>query len=301
MNTNATSNITNAPMLDKVKAGKVPGLSPVKGITPEALKAAGITYPNKRAVKAVVDSIRLNGGYVPEGISETGLALVAAVGTGTKAIENAKRTIAISVALMEETGEYANLLAPSGKPFKSARDLFRAAYPALADSTIRNYLDIGRNLYLPALRNELSPTLKALAERDPGTVQAAMSSLKDDTKRKAFEKALSEVKPGPKGYTSKQVSDAVKAVKAVNKPDKSKENGTVLTDKKAAKAAGEERLEAVRVALKQALAPDWTEGELHMTVGEERVARFMSTVKTATADGEAALLFVKALYAALQK
>ena len=67
----------------------------------------------------------------------------------------------------------------NGKTYDSAPMLFKAVFPHFKSSTIRNYLNVGRTIYLPAERGELSDDLKILAEYGPGTALSACGALND--------------------------------------------------------------------------------------------------------------------------
>lgn len=282
----------------------------------ELVNKAGIKTVKSAAVKnAIVNDIQLNGGYMPNDASNEAIALLGNVMANTRALETAKSKIALAFAIMDETGEYERMHDMNGKAFKSAKALFMAVFPSISDSTARNYLACGKQVYLPALKGTLDSGVQKLAQVEPGMLQFALSSLKKDDEKEELVKQLAKVKPNSKGkYSAADIKGAVnKAKEAVKikdlkgavdengKPalDKNgnppRENGTAGTDKKDEKAKKEVDKAALKTALIQVLAPEHSNGEIHFTIGEDRVARFRNTLKEAVKSPDTAKLFIEVL------
>lgn len=275
----------------------------------DLVNKAGIKTVKSTAVKnAIVNDIQLNGGYMPNDASNEAIALLGNVMANTRALETAKSKIALAFAIMDETNEYERMHDMNGKPFKSAKALFMAVFPSISDSTARNYLACGKQVYLPALKGTLDSGVQKLAQVEPGMLQFALSSLKKEEEKEELVKQLAKVKPNSKGkYSAADIRGAVNKAKeaakgkdnATGKDSKDekppRENGTAGTDKKDEKAKREVDRAALKTALIQVLAPDHSNGEIHFTIGEDRVARFRNTLKEAAKNPNTAKLFLEVL------
>jgi len=279
----------------------------------ELIGKAGIKTPKTATFKnAIVSDIQNNGGYVPNDASAEAIALLGNIQANSRAMDTAKSKIALAFAIMDETGEYSHMHDVNGKPFKSAVALFRAVFPSIADSTARNYVACGKAVYLPALKGTLDAGLQKLASAEPGMLQFALSSLKKESEKAALMDELTKVKPNSRGkYTAADIKGAVNHAKErvkesekANNPanpannaadDSKRENGTAGTANKDAKAKQEVDRAAFKTALIQAIAPEYSNGEIHFTIGEDRVARFKNTLKEAAKNPNAAKLFVDVL------
>ena len=297
------------------KTTVVTGLAVKADSFADLVNKAGIKAIKSTAVKnAIVNDIQLNGGYMPNDASNEAIALLGTIMAHTRALETAKSKIALAFAIVDETGEYERMHDMNNKPFKSAKALFMAVFPSISDSTARNYLACGKQVYLPALRGTLDSGVQKLAQVEPGMLQFALSSLKREDEKEELVKQLAKVKPNSKGkYSAADIKGAVnKAKEAVKSKDKTKvedsknenperENGTAGTDKKDEKAKKDIDRAAFKTALVQAIAPEFSNDEIHFTIGEDRVARFKNTLKEASKDPNSAKLFIDVLLEIVEK
>lgn len=282
----------------------------------ELVEKAGIKTVKSTSVKnAIIADIQLNGGFMPNDASNEAIALLGNVMANSRALETAKSKIALAFAIVDETQEYTHMHDMNGKVFKSTKELFKAVFPSIGDSTARNYLACGKQVYLPALKGTLDKGLQKLAETEPGMLQFALSSMKKDDEKEALVKELAKVKPNSKGkYSAADIKNCVsKAKEAVKNKDLvgavdengkpaldkdgnlPRENGTAGTDKKDEKAKKEVDKAALKTAMIQVLAPEHSNGEIHFTVGEDRVARFRNTLKEAAKSPNTAKLLIEVL------
>lgn len=119
------------------------------------------------------------GGLVPEGASDNLLRMAATVAVSARTIARADRTIALALARIEASDEYKEVKDNQGYAFSSTAALFGYLFPWLAKSTIYNYLNVARTLYLPAEQGELNVELIPLAQLAPSTAQFALKAIKD--------------------------------------------------------------------------------------------------------------------------
>ena len=240
-----------------------------------ALSALGIKGNVKGASKIIANA----GGFVPEGASSELLSVAATVVTNAKTAETAGRKTALALAMIEASGEYAKLRGPDGKLFKRATQLFSAMFPALADSTVRNYLNAGRTVYLPAAKGELEQDLLPIAELEPGTALSACAALNDGDARKELPQALKEAIVGKKGITQSALKKAVKVAKQRAEGggnDKEVRESSPAAD---VAAAHDTEVQALRVKLKTLMAVDAVEGDISILIKEDNVARFMALLE----------------------
>lgn len=271
----------------------VPANIPAANVNSNLLNTIGLTFN-----KSARGTIERAGGYVPDGASETLLACAASVVKNAKEALNAGRKTALALAVIERTEEYKVLKGPNGKPFKSASQLFAAMFPNLAESTVRNYLNAGRTVYLPYAEGKLESDFAFLNDLEPGTVLSMCGALNDKKARKALPAVLKENKTAERP-TQSAVKKAAAEARKVASPDKAKENGTSGTANKDAKAAADTAAEELRVAIKKVFMPDYIDGELHMIVGEDRIGQYKALMTEACRNPESALAFCKAFGKAL--
>lgn len=255
-----------------------------------------ISKADAKAAKAAKAAIRAEGGYFPESGSDT-LALVANnVISATKAAARAGRSASLSLALIDESQEYKRVKNPYGKPFKSTTELFRALFPNIADSTIYNYLNAGKEIYLPAARGALPEDLMILNTLEPGTALSAVGALRDDTVRQYLPKAISDVVADKGKLSQSGLKAAVKAAKEAAKAPV-KTDGTNPTEAKDAKAAHETAIAELRAALNKVLRPDKTKDEIMFTIDSDEKADWKNMLDNALKAPESAVLFIEALKA----
>ncbi len=268
-----------------------------------ALAAVGAKRIDKAAAKAIHDA----GGYVPIGASDTLLTLASTILKNSKVAAETGRKTAIALALIEESGEYMRLKTPSGRYFKSASELFAAMFPTLAQSTIRNYLNAARTVYLPAAKGTLEPELMPLNDLEPGTVMCVCSAMNDKNARKALPQALKEVQGDKPRITQTMVKNATKIAKAqaekassttpsndIERPD-----GTTPTPESDEKAARAAMLEAYRIAIRRIFRPDVSDGDIHLLITESDVPSYVELLNDAVSSAEKSFLFVNAMRQAI--
>ena len=266
-------------------------------LTVEALTNSGLGIKvDAKAAKAAKAAIRSEGGYFPDNGSDV-LAVVAGnVLSNAKAVSKAGRAVALSLAIIDDAEEYKRVLNPYGKPFKSSTELFRALFPTLADSTIWNYLNVGKEIYLPASRHALPDNLTILATLEPGTALSAVGALRDQEARKHLPKAIADVIADKGRLTQTGLKAAAKAAKeAVKAPTHGDEtNGTPAKD---AKAQHKTAIAELRAAMNKVLRPDKTKDETVLSIDADEKGDWKAMLDNALKSPEAAVLFVEALKA----
>lgn len=275
-------------------------LNTVSPLTVKTLIDTGLfdkASASKEAANVAKAAIRDAGGYFPEGGSDA-LALVANnVLSNSRIMSHSGRAIALSLAVIEESGEYKRVLSPYGKPFKSCGELFRALFPSLADSTINSYLNVGREIYLPAKRGTLPKEFTVLATLEPGTALSAVGALRDETVKPHLGKAITEAMVERGGKLSQSALKA--AVKSAKEAAKLPAHGAEVepTDKKDATAQHKTSVEAMRAAMNKVWRKDDSGDEIHLYFDKDDKADWKELVNNALKSPEAALLFVEAFKA----
>lgn len=246
--------------------------------------------------KAAKAAIRADGGYFPENGSDM-LAVIANNALAkSKAAASAGRAAALSLALIDDAQEYKKVMNPYGKPFKSTSELFRALFPNIADSTIWNYLNAGKVIYLPAARGELEAELMCLNELEPGTALSAVGAMRDENVRKCLPKAINDVKAERGKLSQSGLKAAVKAAKEAAKvPTHGDE--TTPTAKKDEKAAHKTAVEELRATLNKVLSVDKTKDEVIMSLDDDNKPKWRTLLDNAIKKPDDAVLFVEALKA----
>lgn len=269
-------------------------------LTKEDLYNAGIKYPAKTStLNAIKDDITRNGGFIPEKVSNELIVIIGDIRANSRIAAKSMSQICLDLALIDQSQEYKVLSGPTGKAYKSTSELFRSICPEYGESTVRNYLSVGKKVYLPAAQGSSDKAIQLLSLQEPGNAQAAVSVLDDERARKVLGEELAKAPIDKKGHIpAKAVKAAAKLAKDVmSGKEPVKSNGAdSQTAAKAEKGKTDERLEALRVALLQAMSPDKSNKELIYTIGEDRKTRYLNTLKEACKDGNTALLFVRALY-----
>lgn len=246
--------------------------------------------------KSAKAAIRADGGYFPETGSDVLAVIANNVLSSVKAAARAGRSASLSLALIDESQEYKNVLNPYGKPFKSTTELFRALFPNVADSTIWNYLNAGKEIYLPAARGTLEPELMILNTLEPGTALSAVGALRDESARKCLPKAIQDVVADKGKLSQSGLKAAVKAAKEAAKvPTHSDE--TNPTAAKNEKAIHKTAVEELRAALNKLLCPDKTKDEVHLSIDNDAKKDWRALLDNAIKKPDDAVLFVEALKA----
>lgn len=230
-------------------------------------------------------------------ITDNALAvLIASVGRNTEAARRAGKRAATALALIDVNRGFQRIVNPAtGTPFKNTSSLFRTLYPALADSTIWNYINVGKEIYLPAQAPDAPEYLKVLAELEPGTALSAVGALKDEESRKRLPAAI---KTEMKAHGGKLTQSALKAAaKAARNPNgtKDKEDGTKGTEAKDAKAKAEVSELAKKEALNKGLR-EWIQPGIHdddetpFYVNDSCLNKAKTYLKNAIEQGDANLV-----------
>ena len=269
----------------------------VSPLSADALIKSGlVTKVDAKAAKAAKAAIRADGGYFPDNGSDALAVIAGNVLSNAKAAAKAGRAVSLSLAMIDEAQEYKRVLNPYGKPFKSSAELFHALFPTLADSTIWNYLNVGKEIYLPASRNALPDDLKVLSTLEPGTALSAVGALRDENVRKNLPKAIADVIADKGKLSQSGLKAAVKAAKeAAKAPTHSDEtNGTPAKD---AKAQHETAVAELRAAMNKVLRPDKTKDETVLSIDADEKGDWKAMLDNALKTPDAAVLFVEALKA----
>lgn len=269
----------------------------VSPLSADALIKSGlVTKVDAKAAKAAKAAIRADGGYFPDNGSDALAVIAGNVLNNAKAAAKAGRAVALSLAMIDESQEYKRVLNPYGKPFKSSTELFHALFPTIADSTVWNYLNVGKTIYLPASRGALPDNLKVLSTLEPGTALSAVGALRDESVRKELPKAIADVIADKGKLSQSGLKAAVKAAKEAAKvPTHSDE--TNPTAAKDAKAAHKTAIEELRAAMNKVLRPDKTKDEIVLSIDNDEKADWKAMLDNALKTPEAATLFVEALKA----
>lgn len=260
------------------------------------IKQGFMTKADANKAKAAKAAIRADGGYFPENGSDVLAVIANNVLSSAKAAARAGRSASLSLALIDDSQEYKNVLNPYGKPFKSTTELFRALFPNLAESTLWNYLNAGKEIYLPAARGALPENLMILNTLEPGTALSAVGALRDENVRKYLPKAINDVVAEKGKLSQSGLKAAVKAAKeAAKAPVHGDEtNGTPAKD---AKAIHDTAVTEIRAALHRVLRDDKTKDEIVMTIDNDEKANWKALLDNALKTPESAVLFVEALKA----
>lgn len=260
------------------------------------IKQGFMTKADAAKAKAAKAAIRADGGYFPDNGSDVLAVIANNVLSSAKAAARAGRSASLSLALIDDSQEYKNVLNPYGKPFKSTTELFRALFPNIADSTIYNYLNAGKEIYLPAARGTLPENLMILNTLEPGTALSAVGALRDESVRKCLPKAISDVVAEKGKLSQSGLKAAVKAAKeAAKAPVKS--DGTAPTNAKDAKAAHASAVEEIRSALHKVLQDDKTRDEVILHIDNDYKADWKAMLDNALKSPDSAVLFIEALKA----
>lgn len=294
---------------DKPKAEKplvTNGAAYLPAVTIETLVSLDIVdtnakgeYNAKKAVKNARDNLTaLNVGHWTDNVSPAVAILLDSVGQNTAQAQKAGRRAALAMALVDANQTYATIVSPAGTPFKSASALFRALYPNLADSTVRNYINTGKAIYLPATNPKAPAYLKELATLEPGTALSAVGALNDENARKSLPSAIEAAKKTHGGkLTQSALKEAVK--KAKNPEPAKKEDGTKGTANKDAKAAADMNREAWKALVRRGMTMESKGNERYIYIYESLMQSAKELFRAASKDGESALAFVDALIDAL--
>lgn len=260
------------------------------------IKEGFMKEADAKKAKAAKAAIRAEGGYFPETGSDVLAVIANNVVSSAKAAARAGRSAALSLALIDDAQEYKNVMNPYGKPFKSTSELFRAMFPNIADSTIWNYLNAGKEIYLPAARGALPDNLMVLNTLEPGTALSAVGALRDENVRKYLPGAIADVMADKGKLSQSGLKAAVKAAKEKAKvPTHSDE--TNPTDAKDAKAIHATAVAEMRAALVKVFRTDKSKDEIIMTLDADEKADWKVLIENAIKTPDNAMIFVEAFKA----
>lgn len=154
-------------------------------LNPEFLKLAGIEIGTGEdaAKQARANLFMANGtkGYIPQNAnSDMAVKIADFIRTEIGAGESAMRHVSIALASLDMSEEYRNANDKNGNPYTSMLAFAMDVLPDLAKSTVAGYVSVGRNIYLPALKNRFGASSRLLAELPPSTLDALKSNLGND-------------------------------------------------------------------------------------------------------------------------
>lgn len=159
-----------------------------------ALKSAGVPIRfSKSDIETARKSIADNSanthdgfGFVESSAYGDILAVMAyrVAGTNEKA-NKAIHDMAVTLAITDSLEVWKHVTSPMGKPYKTFAAFGRDILPQLGESTVRNYISVAREVYLPILNKEL-PGLEFLDEVPVGTLSLVKSGISNESVRPAF-------------------------------------------------------------------------------------------------------------------
>lgn len=154
-------------------------------LNPEFLKLAGIeiSMDKNAAAQARANLLMANGnkGYIPQNAnSDMAVKIADFIRVEIGAGESAMRHVSIALASLDMSEEYRNANDKNGHPYTSMLAFAMDVLPELAKSTVAGYVSVGRNIYLPALKNRFGASSKLLAELPPTTLDALKSNLSNE-------------------------------------------------------------------------------------------------------------------------
>lgn len=149
------------------------------------LERAGIVLDKSTnaAAKARANLTLANGGkgYIPQNAGSDRVVQIMDYVRGEIANgENALKHVCVALASVDMSEEYRNATDANGKPYTAMLPFAMDLLPTLAKSTVAGYLSVGRNIYVPAIRNRFGKSSGALLALPPSTLDALKSLLNDD-------------------------------------------------------------------------------------------------------------------------
>lgn len=290
MSTNETNNSVAIPSL----------------LSDEMLDKAGIKLNmSPKVVKAARTALIDNGATLIADSSADKLYVLASMALrDVNRSEDAKRTAAIELAIIDKSGAVLNIVSPSGKPYKSAHAFFKDVFPSLSKSTISNYLGVGRDIYLKALSDELTEDKdlnKSIFKLPPSQALVIKGALNNDKTKDAMVKALSapDETIKDKDGNSPTVVDTLTYSNAKAIVSKVKEETGTVKPKEARKdtekAVVDEAQQRMNAAFHLYLNVDNSNDEFIATTAEQYVLNFHAVLKDAVKDGTSAIMAIKAI------
>lgn len=159
-----------------------------------ALKTAGVPLRfTANEIKAAREQIADNPanshdgyGFIAAGDYGDMLAVAAyRINSNAAKADKAVHDMAVSLAITDALEVWKHVTAPNGKPYKTFAAMARDLLPNLGESTVRNYVSVARDVYLPISRGEL-PGFEFLSNTPVGTLSLIKSGVVDDDVRSAF-------------------------------------------------------------------------------------------------------------------
>lgn len=289
-------------------------------LNPEFLKLAGIEIGTDKnaAAQARANLLMANGnkGYIPQNAnSDMAVKIADFIRAEIGAGESAMRHVSIALASLDMSEEYRNANDKNGHPYTSMLSFAMDVLPDLAKSTVAGYVSVGRNIYLPALKNRFGASSRLLAELPPTTLDALKSNLGNDelsgdtvaalqvaakqghvTQKLA--KAIAKITRDAKAnntlssLTATQIVKAAKgdaeALKKVypNKPTTSKPSGATANggNNASSDAHNNEAYNAVKATLSKYIAPVKTGNTISITLDKNTNESLSGFLKRALLD-----------------
>lgn len=162
-------------------------------LNPEYLKKAGIALDNSKDAaanaRAAIIADNSGKGYVPQNpASDTVIQIMDYARRQIAAGENANRKVCVALASVDMARGYETAQDRNGKPYTSMLSFAMDVLPNLAKSTVAGLLAVGRNIYVPAIRNRFGASSAILLELPPSTLDALKANLTNaDTRADTIE------------------------------------------------------------------------------------------------------------------
>ncbi len=197
----------------------------------------------------------------------------------------------IGVLRLNEVWKYET--ADDDKPFKSENAFLKAILPNYANSTVSTYADVGATIYIPAAMG-LMDDLPGVADLSPGNAKFLLSSIKDESKRKALPAALEAAKEASGGKLSQRaITSAVKSLNDTNaKPDNISDSAGQVANE----LSGGGIETTVKTLIQFDRNGDDGDGDLTAIVLERNVTDFMSLMLKASKDKDTAVAVCEVMY-----
>ena len=283
-------------------------VTPTLELTPNFFNAAGIdikvTDKAKAAARAYLE--RSGARLVPDKKADTVYVVAANALSAAKTADNAQRTVAISLAAIDKSNAASSITSPDGKAYASTHALFKDLFPTMSDSSISNYLGVGRDVYIPALMGTLSgnETANASFASLPFSVALELKSTlnKEDYKPKLIE-AVAEIATKGKVLSKTVAKDMVSKVrgKSKDKPADKPAESADKTDKAGKqgdlKASQQIKFGELQAFLKKVLQPeaDADNGLTTFTLFDRNKEQLANFFRDAQKDADSAMMAIRAL------
>lgn len=215
----------------------------------------------------------------------TAMVVMSTVQDRMNASKNAAREIAILLASMDASKEYAKVHDANGKPFTSVLALAKAWFPRLEHSTLAGYVGAGRYGYLPAARGEYGKAAqRAIGAMPANTIAVLRSALANDEKR---DLVLEAVKKNP-SMSKKAAQELIQEIngKSKRKP-RTADESTVNAAAAAEQLNNADTYAKCQAVVKAALVRSAADGEINVTVREDGKAGLKRMIQEALVNDDA--------------